>query len=227
MSRPHECLEHCSPEGVFWFSFDFSARRFSPWPRAYTWEGEGNREPPFGDKTEWFWLIDFRSVRGNQCWMLGAGGKVAFLQMTAVGRWESRVSWVQLQLRQGDRGLSREEEQKGIVETWRQENKRGARKEMGKWKIAGEWVEIADNDLAKWAEPMYISQFGMCPCSVALSCPTLCGPMGCSPPGSSVRGILQARILERGDISFSRGSSRSRDRTRVSYICIGRQVLHH
>ena len=30
------------------------------------------------------------------------------------------------------------------------------------------------------------------------SCPTLCDPMNCSPPGSSVRGILQARILEKG-----------------------------
>ena len=34
-------------------------------------------------------------------------------------------------------------------------------------------------------------------CSVAQSCPTLCNPMDCSPPGSSVHGILQARILEK------------------------------
>ena len=41
---------------------------------------------------------------------------------------------------------------------------------------------------------------------------TLCDPfMNCSPPGSSVRGILQARILERVAISYSRGSSRIRD----------------
>ena len=37
------------------------------------------------------------------------------------------------------------------------------------------------------------------------SCPTLCDPMDCSPPGSSVHGILQARILEWVAISFSRG----------------------
>ena len=42
---------------------------------------------------------------------------------------------------------------------------------------------------------------------VAQSCPTLCDPMDCSPPGSSVHGILQARILEWVAISFSRGSS--------------------
>ena len=50
------------------------------------------------------------------------------------------------------------------------------------------------------------------------SCPTLCDPMDCSLPGSSVHGILQARILERVAISFSRSSSRSRDRTWVSHI---------
>ena len=46
---------------------------------------------------------------------------------------------------------------------------------------------------------------------VAQSCPTLCGPMDCSPPGSSVHGILQARRLEWVAISFSKGSSRPRD----------------
>ena len=44
---------------------------------------------------------------------------------------------------------------------------------------------------------------------VAQSCPTLCDPVDCSPPSSSVHGILQARILEWVAISFSRGSSRS------------------
>ena len=42
---------------------------------------------------------------------------------------------------------------------------------------------------------------------VAQSCPTLCDPVDCSPPDSSIHGILQARILEWVAISFSRGSS--------------------
>ena len=42
---------------------------------------------------------------------------------------------------------------------------------------------------------------------VAESCPTLCDPMDYSPPGSSVHGIFQARVLEWVAISFSRGSS--------------------
>ena len=53
---------------------------------------------------------------------------------------------------------------------------------------------------------------------VAQSCPTLCDPMDYSPPGSSVHGILQARILERVAIPFSRGSSWPRDQTQVSCI---------
>ena len=50
------------------------------------------------------------------------------------------------------------------------------------------------------------------------SCPTLCNPVDCSPPGSSFHGILQARILEWEAIAFSRGSSPSWNRTRISCI---------
>ena len=62
-------------------------------------------------------------------------------------------------------------------------------------------------------------------CVSAQSRPTLCDPMNCSPPDSSVRGILQARILEWVAISSSRGSSWPRDWTCV--FCIGRQNLYH
>ena len=54
-----------------------------------------------------------------------------------------------------------------------------------------------------------------CHVLVAQSCPTLCDPLDCSPPGSSVHGILQARTVEWGAISFSRGSSQHRDQTWV------------
>ena len=50
------------------------------------------------------------------------------------------------------------------------------------------------------------------------SCPTLCDPMECSSPGPLVHGILQARILERVAIPFSRGSSPPRDRTCVLHL---------
>ena len=56
---------------------------------------------------------------------------------------------------------------------------------------------------------------------VTQPCPTLCDPLDCSPPGFSVRGILQAGILEWVDIPFSRGSSWSKHQTWVSCI-VGR-----
>ena len=68
--------------------------------------------------------------------------------------------------------------------------------------------------------------------SVAQSClnwtgsqSTLCKHMDCSLPGSSVHGILQARILEWVAIPFSRRSSQARDRTQVS--CTGKWILNH
>ena len=55
--------------------------------------------------------------------------------------------------------------------------------------------------------------------------PTLCDPMDCSLSGFSVHGIFQARVLEWIAISFSRGSSRPRNRTWVSHIT-GRRFYH-
>ena len=59
---------------------------------------------------------------------------------------------------------------------------------------------------------------------VAQLCSTLCDPVDCSLPGSSIHGILQARILEWVAISFSRGSSRPRDQIQVSCIA-GRRFM--
>ena len=59
------------------------------------------------------------------------------------------------------------------------------------------------------------------------SCLTLCDAMDCSPPGSSVLGILQTIIPEWVAMPSSRGSSQPRDRTCISYIsCIGWLVLY-
>ena len=52
------------------------------------------------------------------------------------------------------------------------------------------------------------------------SCPTLCNPMDCSPPGSSVHRILQARILEWVAIPFSRGFSQHGDQTPISHTVV-------
>ena len=68
-------------------------------------------------------------------------------------------------------------------------------------------------------------------CGCVLSHVQFCNPMVCNPPGSSVHGIFQARLLEWVAISSSRGSSQARGQTSISCIsCIGRRIvyqLHH
>ena len=58
-------------------------------------------------------------------------------------------------------------------------------------------------------------------CLVARLCPTLCDPMDCSLPGSSVLRVLQARIVEWVAMSSYRGSSQPRDQTQVSHTAGG------
>ena len=58
-------------------------------------------------------------------------------------------------------------------------------------------------------------------CLVVQSCPALCNPMASSPPGSSVHGILQARILEWVAMPLCRGSSQPRAGTQVSQTAGG------
>ena len=66
----------------------------------------------------------------------------------------------------------------------------------------------------------------VCVCSIAQSCPTLCDPMDCSLPGSSVHGILQARTLEWIAMLSFRRFSWPREQTLISSVsCIGRRVL--
>ena len=69
-------------------------------------------------------------------------------------------------------------------------------------------------------EWMYVSVYAN---SLQL-CLTLCDPVDCSPPCSSVHGILQARILEWVGMPSSRGSSPSTDQTRVSFCLVHQQA---
>ena len=70
---------------------------------------------------------------------------------------------------------------------------------------------------------------------VTQPCLTHCNPMDCSPPVSSIRGILQARILEWVAIRFPRGSSWPRDQSPISYIAgrffsvepLGKPIFNH
>ena len=72
--------------------------------------------------------------------------------------------------------------------------------------LLGRWeAEDMEWDCESWGNETEVIAL------VAQSRPTLCIPMDCSPPGSSVHGISQARILEWVAISSSRGSSQPRD----------------
>ena len=89
------------------------------------------------------------------------------------------------------------------------------------------WAAVEPISLGTWVSRM--SRNPMPPGQkmkvlVAQSCLTLCDPMNCSPPGSSVHGILQAKILEQVTVPFFRGSSLLRDRTRGLLHC--RKILY-
>ena len=79
------------------------------------------------------------------------------------------------------------------------------------WTWLNDWTELNWKGYLKW---------DICVVLVAQSCPSL-QSRGCSLPGSSAHGILQARILEWVAISYSRGSFRLRDRTSISCIAGG------
>ena len=88
--------------------------------------------------------------------------------------------------------------------------------------------ELARAFLLNWRITALQCCIGIC-CTksvwVAPSCPTVCNPMDCSPPGSFVHWILQTRILQWVAMPFSRGSSLLRDGTQISWI--GRLILYH
>ena len=83
-------------------------------------------------------------------------------------------------------------------------------------------------DVALWLDLKNIYKAKCMHTKTLQSCPSLCNSMDCIPLGSSVHGILRARILEWGCHFLLQGCSRPRDRTQVSCVsCIGRQVLYH
>ena len=82
-------------------------------------------------------------------------------------------------------------------------------------------MDAGQTDRRKWSTNMCCNVNQKNQSEVTQSCLTLCSPMDCGPPGSSVHGIFQARVLEWVAISFSRRSSQPRNRTQVSHI-VGR-----
>ena len=89
---------------------------------------------------------------------------------------------------------------------------------------AGNWMAL-QQDWRKESQAFHTRKVllrfeTLCVCWAAQLCPILCKPLDCSPPGFSVHGIFQARILECVAVSFSRGSPRLRDQILIS--CVSR-----
>ena len=80
-----------------------------------------------------------------------------------------------------------------------------------------------------WCGHSWTRLVRVCVCVSAQLCPTLCNPLDCNPPGSSVHGILQTRILQWVAISSSRKASFwPRDPAHITCVsCMGRRVLDH
>ena len=88
-------------------------------------------------------------------------------------------------------------------------------------------LSVIHFELSAWGEwelSLFICVCIAPACSVAKLYQTLCNHIDCSPPGSSVHEIFQARILEQVAISSFRGSSQPRDRTLIPSI--GRWILY-
>ena len=107
-----------------------------------------------------------------------------------------------------------------VYRVWQHEGHEGLWQDLWKWRASlvaqmvknppemwqtWVWSLCWESSLEKWSE-------------VAQSCLTLCNPMDCSLPGSTIDGIFQARILEWVAISFFRRSSWPRDWTWVSHM---------
>ena len=84
------------------------------------------------------------------------------------------------------------------------------------WVILKYLLIVISNTIPQWVQTVYY--FNTFTCSVIQSCLTLCDPMNCRPPSSSVHGIFQARILEWVDISFSSNTFRSWNLCNLFYI---------
>ena len=111
--------------------------------------------------------------------------------------------------------------------TYRWQGRASGREEK-RYRTLGTQNIATEKKVLQWAEAKVSSKGCECVCvcvcvcvRVVQSCPTLCDPMKCSLPGSSVHGILQAKVLEWVATAFSRESSRTRDWAQVSHI-VGR-----
>ena len=130
----------------------------------------------------------------------------------------------------GENGLGMEGKE-GTQATWDpgagNERRDSEAENPRQWVSNLESLTFKSQHVTSWCDYVPGSCFCCCYCLVTIYklYLTVLQSIDCSPPGCSVHGISQARILEWVAIFFSRGSSRPRNRTCVS--CVGRWILYH
>ena len=129
---------------------------------------------------------------------------------TALGLWSEVLSVIV--------GIHTKETRRGGVSTWQCGLQASLVGILVLWVTSCVTFRTLPNLSVHWFLCLSDGKWWQSESEVAQSCLSLCDPMDCSLPGSSIHGILQARVLEWVAISFSRGSSQPRDRTWVSCI---------
>ena len=152
---------------------------------------------------KWVELSDYKTDEKNTFWEGVTGGSIGQTFVTGVPGWWNR-----------DKTEIEREEGNGIVSTPSlQHYYQNLDLETQK---PTKQVKMLHAYNSYWDSAVFLECVRVCAKSLQL-CPFLCDPVDCSLPGSSVHGILQARILEWVAMPSSRGSSRLRDRTHVSW----------
>ena len=102
---------------------------------------------------------------------------------------------------------------------WKDSQDTNGNRRVGWWMGTG--LRVRFSDTPHKSSSIIVIAIKVCCAKLSQSCLTLCDPMDCSPPGSTVRGILKTRILEWVAMPSFRGSSQPRDQTCIAQVsCI-------
>ena len=161
--------------------------------------------------TQWTWVL----VNSGSWWWTGRPGMLQFMGLQRVGHdWVTELNWTAIQL----------------LTCWEvKPEDKGRKTKPNHFLHTGLFIIEFSGSWEGFLFFVFCLVFRCYHCNVVdivakesesevcQSCPTLCSPMDCSPPDSSIHGIFQSRVLEWVAISFSRESSWSRHWTQVSH----------
>ena len=161
------------------------------WPRGMVWGGRREEDSGWGTRV-YLWRIHV-DIWQNQYNIVKLKNKIKKKELKSLlmkAKEESEKVGLKLNIQKMKIMTS------GLMTSWQIDGKK-----MKQWQTLFAWapkslwmvtVAMKLKDICSWEEKLWQT---FCCCSVIQSCPTLCKPMDCSLPGSSVHGMLQARIL--------------------------------